>query len=118
MNKILLTGAVVATAVVSGAGSAAWVASTQPDSRTVVRSNTVTVENASQTGTSSGLTVNQIRRESGRGVGVVTTDKGLGTGFVIDKEGHVLTNAHVVLDAQDVSVQLPGELGTYDAEVL
>jgi serine protease Do len=32
--------------------------------------------------------------------------QGLGSGFVLDREGHVVTNSHVVADAQDVRVKL------------
>jgi S1-C subfamily serine protease len=72
---------------------------------------------------STGLSVNQIYRRAGLGVGVVRTDQGLGTGFVIDSAGHVLTNAHVVLNANDVQVELPktlgsGEVNTFKAKVL
>jgi len=33
--------------------------------------------------------------------------RGLGSGFVIDKEGHVLTNYHVVAEADKINVTLP-----------
>jgi serine protease Do len=32
--------------------------------------------------------------------------RGLGTGFIINQQGHVLTNSHVVEDAQQIQVQL------------
>jgi S1-C subfamily serine protease len=40
-----------------------------------------------------------------------------GSGFLIDNDGHVLTNAHVVQGAQKVSVQL-GDGASQDAQVL
>jgi putative serine protease PepD len=41
-----------------------------------------------------------------------------GTGIVIDDEGHILTNAHVVNGATSVSVTLPGESNARDAQVV
>jgi len=43
---------------------------------------------------------------------------GAGTGIVIDDAGHVLTNAHVVADAQSVTVTVNGEDTPRTAEVL
>ena len=33
--------------------------------------------------------------------------RGLGTGFIIDKNGHILTNHHVIADADEIMVDLP-----------
>ena len=42
---------------------------------------------------------------------------GLGSGFVFDKKGHVITNAHVVVDAKKVVVTfLDGR--SYNAEII
>jgi S1-C subfamily serine protease len=41
-----------------------------------------------------------------------------GSGFVIDREGHVLTNNHVVEGASEVSVKLGDSEQTYEAEVV
>jgi len=43
---------------------------------------------------------------------------GIGSGFVIDADGHVLTNAHVVADADQVSVRLPDSKREYKARVI
>jgi serine protease Do len=43
---------------------------------------------------------------------------GVGSGFVIDANGHVLTNAHVVADADQVSVRLPDSKREYKARVV
>ncbi len=43
---------------------------------------------------------------------------GSGTGFVIDRGGVIVTNAHVVKDAQKVEVRLGDKAGYVDAEVV
>ena len=42
--------------------------------------------------------------------------QGVGSGFVIDKEGHILTNAHVVLNSQEIKVTLE-EGKTFSGEI-
>jgi len=37
---------------------------------------------------------------------------GLGSGFVIDDEGHIVTNYHVVIDAQDLEIAFPNGFKT------
>ena len=46
------------------------------------------------------------------------TSQGSGTGFVIDSGGVIVTNAHVVKDAQDVQVRLDDTGGYVDADVV
>jgi S1-C subfamily serine protease len=41
-----------------------------------------------------------------------------GSGFVIDSEGHLLTNSHVVAGADSIDVKLGSNDTTYDAEVV
>ena len=43
--------------------------------------------------------------------------QGMGSGFIIDREGHILTNFHVIANARDVSVTLSNQK-TYKAEVI
>jgi S1-C subfamily serine protease len=90
-----------------------------------------TVGNA---GEGQGLTVNEIYRRDGPGVvfisaqitrqqqspfGLPQEERGqaTGSGFVIDEEGHVLTNAHVVEGASKVEVKFSEE-NTVDARLL
>jgi serine protease Do len=42
----------------------------------------------------------------------------LGSGFVIDKAGYILTNRHVIDGADEISVTFPGGSKTYDAKVV
>jgi S1-C subfamily serine protease len=45
-------------------------------------------------------------------------DEGAGSGSVIDKRGHILTNNHVIEDAEVILVTLPGAKQPYPAEVV
>lgn len=47
-----------------------------------------------------------------------TAGEGAGSGSVIDKQGHILTNYHVVEDANKVWVTLPGGKDPYEGEVV
>jgi serine protease Do len=45
--------------------------------------------------------------------------QGVGSGVIIDAQGHILTNNHVVADADSIKVEFPNEKGkTYKAEVV
>jgi putative serine protease PepD len=48
----------------------------------------------------------------------VQQGEGAGTGIVLDDEGHVLTNAHVVSGATEVTVTLAGDSRSRSAEVV
>jgi S1-C subfamily serine protease len=82
--------------------------------------------------------VNQIYRRDGQGVAFISAQIGggesqgrlgpfgepegggtaTGSGFLIDTEGHVVTNNHVVAEADKVEVKLGSSDTTYDAEVV
>ncbi len=49
---------------------------------------------------------------------VVPPREGTGSGFVIDKEGHVLTNYHVVKGADEIEVRFQGDPKPYPARVV
>jgi S1-C subfamily serine protease len=80
-----------------------------------------------------GMTVHQIYQQTGPGVAFIRAQvvqqqdsifgtpgsqrgEATGSGFVIDKEGYVLTNAHVVEGATKVTADLGSK--TYDAEIV
>ena len=85
-----------------------------------------------------GLTVNEIYERSANGIGFVSADRAepeaedsfgpfgpqapegtaTGSAFVIDDEGHLLTNAHVVAGADEVSVTLGEDGDSLEAEVV
>ncbi len=44
--------------------------------------------------------------------------EGLGSGFIIDKEGYILTNYHVIKEVDEIQVKLLGEDKKYTAEVV
>ena len=69
---------------------------------------------ASDTGSES---VQQIVRDASPGVVLVEQPKGLGSGFLIDTAGHILTNAHVVDTAATVTVTY-ADGTSQDAKVL
>jgi S1-C subfamily serine protease len=98
------------------------------DTKTVVRQQTVpaTQPTGNSTG-SGGRSVREIYKQEGRGVAFitangVTSDQGspfglpeqgtaTGSGFAIDKDGYVVTNAHVVQGADNVEVSFDENTG-------
>jgi S1-C subfamily serine protease len=81
--------------------------------------------------------VNQIYRRDGQGVAFISAEIGggesqglspfgepegggtaTGSGFLIDTEGHIVTNNHVVAEADKVEVKLGASDKTYNAEVV
>ena len=44
--------------------------------------------------------------------------KSLGSGFIIDEEGHIITNNHVIEKAEEIKVKLSDQQKEYDAEVI
>jgi S1-C subfamily serine protease len=127
-RTLSLAAALVAAAGIGAGGAATYAALSSDGTRTVVRP--VTVEDSETAASASALSVNQIYRRAYKGVVEITVTaqgsaspfgapraQGQGSGFVYDRQGHVVTNQHVVQGASSVSVRLwNGQ--TYDAEVV
>jgi len=119
---VLLVGAVLISTNVIDTG----------DTKTVVREVQTTQPTAGTTGTG-GRSVRDIYKQEGRGVvfiqaNGVTTDQSspfgtpqqgtaTGSGFVLDKDGYIATNAHVVEGAKSVTVSFSENGDAIDAEV-
>ena len=131
----LLGGAVVAAfgwiAIAAG-----WIAADGGTTTTVSAPMTAPV---SDSGSGDGNTVNQIYKADGEGVAFISAEiapsgeqtlspfgmpeeqgggTATGSGFVIDDEGHVLTNNHVVEGATKISVKLGASETAHEAEVV
>ena len=132
-------GVLVATAAAVGGASAVALgrANVTDHSVTTVRRVVGVQAPENVASTSSGLNAAEIYRRDAAGVVVVTATtvrrvsnplnpfaprqtvraRALGSGFVIDPSGHILTNAHVVVGARSVTVGFR-KGGTYRAAVL
>ena len=69
-------------------------------------------------GDDSGLTVGEIYERDSDGVAFIQAGQATGSGFVIDGEGHVLTNAHVVDGADEIQVKIGDDEEPRSAEVV
>jgi putative serine protease PepD len=110
-----LAGAVL---IGAGGGAATYAAFSSSDSHTVVRQ--VTVADSVPTSASTSLSVAQVYQRANKGVVQITvtsagqsdqfgqsqSQQALGSGFVYDANGHIITNEHVVDGAQSISVKL------------
>ena len=102
------------------------------DTTTVVRQSSATQPTADSTG-SEGRSVRDIYKQEGRGVAFVSSEgvssnedspfglpqegTATGSGFVVDDEGHIVTNAHVVEGADNVTVSFDEDGDAVQAEV-
>jgi S1-C subfamily serine protease len=111
----IVAAAVVAIAAI-GAGGAATYAVLGPDStRTVVREVTAPGSPDSVAASPGGLSIGEIYRRAHPGVVEITVagasfdessgQRAQGSGFVYDADGHVVTNQHVVGEAESISVR-------------
>jgi putative serine protease PepD len=120
-SRSLKIAAAGAAAVVLGAGggAAAYEVASGTATQTVVRQ--VTVTDSQPAANDSALSVSALYDRVHEGVVTikVTTPQGqaLGSGFVIDSEGHIVTNDHVVDGASAISVEF-ADGSTYDAELI
>jgi S1-C subfamily serine protease len=124
-GSALLGGAVVAVAgllalatglVSTGGGS------TSTRSGVVAASGTTTTAAVTTDETSGGNTVNEIYKADANGVAFIESKEAegvaSGSGVVLDDEGHVLTNNHVIEGASEVTVSLEAEGQMYPATVV
>jgi S1-C subfamily serine protease len=127
-----LLGGIVVAVVGLIAISAGWV---KAESDEPALAPVPLTEPAADTGNAKGETVNQIYKESAPGVAFVQAEQrtqetitpfgpqqgggtATGSAFVIDTEGHLLTNAHVVDGAESVEVTLSEDSDPINAEVV
>jgi S1-C subfamily serine protease len=136
-GSALLGGAIVAAfgwiAIASG-----WIQS-EGDSTTTVAAPLAAPVVSKGSGEGGGNVVNQIYKSDGDGVAFIESDipaqessslspfgepeseaggTATGSGFVIDSEGHVLTNNHVIEGASKISVKLGASDTTYTGKVV
>ena len=132
-GSALLGGAVVALACWL-AIAAGWIeADAGTTTRIVAPSATPAVDGGADSGPTT--TINRIYERDGRGVAFVEAERAAaqspfgfggppgggtatGSGFVIDEDGHVLTNSHVVAGASEILVTLGDSDTAYPAEVV
>jgi S1-C subfamily serine protease len=131
-----LLGGVVVAAFGLVAIAAGWIQADSDGSTTTVAQPLAAPVSASDESDSGNL-VNQIYRRDGQGVAFISAQisggesQGIspfgepegggtatGSGFLIDTEGHIVTNNHVVAEADKVEVKLGSSDTTYDAEVV
>jgi putative serine protease PepD len=128
-RRTLSTAAVLVAAAGLGVGGAATYAGLSPDSQTLIRQ--VTVTGGEQAADTTGLSISDIYQSTYKGVVEITVTSGgsptpfggqesqqaLGSGFVIDEQGHIVTNEHVVDGATSIKVRL-WDGKTYDATLV
>jgi S1-C subfamily serine protease len=131
--------AVIGGAVVAGFGwvaiAAGWIEAGDGGSAAIVSQPLAAPVAAEEEG--DGNLVNQIYKRDGQGVAFISARQSqsgspelspfgqpegggvaTGSGFLIDTEGHIITNSHVVDGAEDVEVKLGSSEETYEAEVV
>src|SRR6185436_18578988 len=118
---VLLAAAAVLGGGVALGGAAAVGALDTGSSTTVVEQQSSAAASTVPAASGPGLTVNEIYKRMGPGVVQITTTIGaatstdgqssqaLGSGFVLDKEGHVVTNYHVVQGATSIEVRFSND---------
>jgi len=120
---LLATAAVLGGGVALG-GAAAVGAFDESSSTTVVEQQSSATQSTVPTAAGGALSVNAIYRRSGPGVVQITSTIGsstsstgqfqqssqaLGSGFVLDKEGHIVTNFHVIDGATSIVVRFSND---------
>ena len=108
-----LVSAVVVSAVLLGTGIAG---DNDPASPATVPATTTPV--VSSGGDSRGDLVRSVYAAASPSVVSVRTGSGSGTGFLVDSDGTIVTNAHVVGDSSQVQVRFDDKGSLVDADVL
>ena len=121
---MLLAAAAVLGGGVALGGAAAVGALDTGSSTTVVEQTSSAAPATVPAASGPGLTVNEIYKRMGPGVVQITTTIGastssdgqfqqssqaLGSGFVLDKEGHIVTNFHVIDGATSIEVRFSND---------
>jgi putative serine protease PepD len=117
-SKKTLLAAVAGAAVLGAAGGAGIYSAVSSSGGTTTVVRQVPVESPSPASSQSGLSVNQIYRLAHRGVVEITVvvgrsspfpggqqESAQGSGFVYDKQGHIVTNQHVVDGSTSIRVR-------------
>jgi S1-C subfamily serine protease len=140
-SKILLASGALVTAAVLGGGTALGLAAATGSlggtTTTIRESAPIKADVVRASATRQGLSVGEIYRRSSPGVVQITSttaprsevdpffgfrteqpaQQALGSGFVIDKSGHIVTNYHVVEGAQQIEVSFSNQ-DTYKATIV
>jgi S1-C subfamily serine protease len=115
-----VVGGLVVAVVGLVAVAAGWVGDDDDSSPTP--SVVPLAEPVSDQGDGAGLTVNEIYKRDSQGVAFIQAEQAsgaaTGSGFVIDDDGHILTNAHVVEGAQNIEVEFGDDGNTRTAELV
>ena len=56
--------------------------------------------------------------QGGQGMGPMPKRMGTGSGFIVDKNGYIITNYHVVEGADKITVKVHGDMSEYKARVI
>jgi putative serine protease PepD len=129
-TRILAVASALVAVAGAGAGGAATYAALAPEVATTIVRNAA-AGSAQPAASTSSLTVNEVYRRAHESVVEITvtsessaspfggaqTQEAQGSGFVYDRDGHIVTNEHVVDGATSVSVRFSNG-ATYDAEVV
>jgi S1-C subfamily serine protease len=117
-----LVGGLVVAVIGLVAIDAGWVGDEDdPGSGSTSLASAPLTEPASEGG-DKGLTVGEIYQRDSKGVAFIqagtSSGAATGSGFVIDDEGHILTNAHVVEGADKIQVEIGEDGEPRDAELV
>jgi putative serine protease PepD len=100
--------ALLFAAILGGLVAAGAVMLLDNDDAAPAASTTTVVTNSTRP-TSGGLTAGEIYKRSQSAVVEIQAGNATGTGFVVDEQGHVVTNEHVVGDSQTVQIRFADE---------